>query len=615
MADPICRWRYALPENLLFFINILPREVMLKDEFRRFIEEKCKGFLTTPYQLAKQMGLYYEDDKCYYPRFTSIPTYQEAIDYLIKWSMLYYSPNPYTKSIPAAVPPKLIYAQLCKVALMNNLRGASIEDYSEMVFGFSGIGNYDAIVKYINANTDLCIDKNKIVSFKEGMQPHEADLSKQDSLDRNDAKMFFDHFGTSESRLTITHSMPAVVRDSSRYLSALRTKPFLLLAGISGTGKSRIVKEMAFASCPNRNGLRDDSVTPGNYCLVEVKPNWHDSTDLIGYESVLNGGNYILKPFSKFIIKAMQNPDVPFFVCLDEMNLAPVEQYFAEFLSVLESRKDKSNGDIETEALIPSDIFVKYQNKLYPELFGKKKEKKVTSSYEQALCTDPAEIYINKYYAELEEKGLRIPHNLIVVGTVNMDDTTYQFSRKVIDRAMVIEMNEVNLDKMFDDTRCDPLNYSDEYLHKDWFLAPYAQSASAMKTDLLKADKNLLIERIKSVIGQRDENGNVPDDTLEQILGNTPFRIAYRVVNELILHFAALRWEEKTVDFSTLFDIAMDDILMMKVLPRIEGNEDLVRKPLTKLNSWTQVIYPKANKKVNDMLGRLDNSHFTSFWP
>lgn len=615
MADPICRWRFALPENLLFFINILPREVMQKDKFRLLIEDRYKGFLTTAYQLAKQMGLYYEDDKFYYPRFTRIPGYQEAIDYLIKWSMLYYSPNPYTKSIPSEVAPKLIYGQLCKLALMNDLKGASIEDNSESVFGFNGIGNYDAVTKYINTNTDLYIDRNKIVSFKEGMQPHDADLSMEADLDRNDVKKFFEHFGALKDKTAVSVSMIRVVNENSRYLAAIRTKPFLLLAGISGTGKSRIVKEMAFASCPDKNGLRNDSVTPGNYCLIEVKPNWHDSTDLIGYESVLNGGNYILKPFSKFIIKAMQNPDVPFFVCLDEMNLAPVEQYFAEFLSVLESRKDKDDGNIETEAIIPADIFIKYQNKLYAELFGTKEDRRHISHYQQPLSTDPVETYINKYYVELKEKGLRIPRNLIVIGTVNMDDTTYQFSRKVIDRAMVIEMNEVNLDKMFDETQRDPLSYSDDYVSKDWFLAPCSQSASIINSDLLKADKVLLITQIKSVIGQRDENGNAPDGTLEQILGRTPFRIAYRVVNELILHFAALRWEDKSADFLHLFNVAMDNILMMKVLPRIEGNEDLVHKPLTTLRVWTKDIYPLANKKVEEMLNRLESSHFTSFWP
>ena len=67
-------------------------------------------------------------------------------------------------------------------------------------------------------------------------------------------------------------------QDNQKYLSAIRTKPFLLLAGISGTGKSRIVRELAFMTCPKE--LQDeDGTTPGNYCMIEVKPNWHDSTE------------------------------------------------------------------------------------------------------------------------------------------------------------------------------------------------------------------------------------------------------------------------------------------------------------------------------------------------
>ena len=157
--------------------------------------------------------------------------------------------------------------------------------------------------------------------------------------------------------------------DDSRlqpYITAVDTKPFLLLAGISGTGKSRIVRELAFKSCPEY--LQDkDGTTPGNYCMIEVKPNWHDSTELLGYYSNLNM-SYQFKKFVKFLVKAKMNPEVPFFVCLDEMNLAPVEQYFAEILSIMETRKhpkiegsDEINKDIiKTGAIIDSSYFEKY---------------------------------------------------------------------------------------------------------------------------------------------------------------------------------------------------------------------------------------------------------------
>lgn len=400
------------------------------------------------------------------------------------------------------------------------------------------------------------------------------------------------------------------VKDNIDYLSAIRTKPFLLLAGISGTGKSRIVKEMAYASCPDEGDLCKDKTSPGNYCLVEVKPNWNDSTELLGYETILDGGNYHLTKFVKFLIKAMQHENVPFFVCLDEMNLAPVEQYFAEFLSILESRKDV-DGTIKSEPLIPAAIFNKYDNKLFKELFPSKEKQEKGTGYPNV--DEELAPYSNATYEILREEGLRIPRNLIVVGTVNMDDTTYQFSRKVIDRAMTIEMNEVNLTDMFDTEKPDALSYRKDVVDKGWFFAPFAQSNNALQQ--MNDERELLAEKIKATIGQTNANGTTTADSLEAILGKTPFRIAYRVVNELILHFYALRMEDKGAEFEELYNKALDNILMMKVLPRIEGNEDLVKEPLAQLATWTEVAYPKANAKIVEMRERLERSHFTSFWP
>lgn len=400
------------------------------------------------------------------------------------------------------------------------------------------------------------------------------------------------------------------VKGNVDYLSALRTKPFLLLAGISGTGKSRIVKEMAYASCPDEGDLREDKTSPGNYCLVEVKPNWNDSTELLGYETVLDGGNYHLTKFVKFLIKAIQHENVPFFVCLDEMNLAAVEQYFAEFLSILESRKDV-DGTIKSEPLIPAAIFNKYDNKLFKELFPSKEKQEKGTSY--TIIDEEFAPYSNATYEILREEGLRIPRNLIVVGTVNMDDTTYQFSRKVIDRAMTIEMNEVNLNEMFDIEKPNALSYRENVVDKGWFFAPFAQSNNALQQ--MNIEREQLAKKIKATIGQTNANGTTTPDSLEAILGKTPFRIAYRVVNELILHFYALRWENKEAEFEELYNKALDNILMMKVLPRIEGNEDLVKEPLAQLATWTEAAYPKANAKIIEMRERLERSHFTSFWP
>lgn len=384
------------------------------------------------------------------------------------------------------------------------------------------------------------------------------------------------------------------------YLTALRTKPFILLAGISGTGKSRIVKEMAFACCPDVAELRNDPVSPGNYLLVEVKPNWHDSTELLGYESTIKKG-YVLTPFVKFLYKAMKHPDVPFFVCLDEMNLAPVEQYFAEYLSILESRKQQADGTILTEPLIRADIFRKYP-KLYEELNGKAKELDVEKSYRTVdFVVEYAPSNYGKEYEMLCEEGLRIPQNVVVIGTVNMDETTHQFSRKVIDRAMTIEMNEVKFDGFFESSS--ELAYPDSVLPKEYFLPCHTTAGKALES--VPDDAEYIKANVPAMLEQ-----------LNEALADTPFKIAYRVQNELVLYFAALRQEEahKTTGTAELLATAMDQILMMKVLPRIEGDDELLEKPLDRLAVYAEG-YPKASAKIKEMQERLGRSHFTSFWP
>lgn len=373
---------------------------------------------------------------------------------------------------------------------------------------------------------------------------------------------------------------------STSYLTAMRTKPFLLLAGISGTGKSRIVKQMAFESCPDIPALRSDKTAPGNYELIEVKPNWHDSSELLGYESEIGGPHYVVTPFVRFLVKAMRYPDVLFFVCMDEMNLAPVEQYFAEFLSVLESRKLLSDGTITSEPLIKANIFSKYADQLHRDL-----DITDTETYKAV-------------YDRLKNDGLRLPSNLIVVGTVNMDETTHQFSRKVIDRAMTIEMNIEDAETPFKNffEGGDALHYYDNPQPKDLFLPKVVQASEALSI-LSAEDAAYLKENVPGLL-----------HSLNSALNGTPFKIAYRVQNELILYFLSLREENPDEAAEALLAQAIDAILMMKVLPRIEGDEDLLDKPLKALAQFTE-NYPQASRKIAEMQERLPQAHFTCFWP
>ena len=203
----------------------------------------------------------------------------------------------------------------------------------------------------------------------------------------------------------------------------IKTKPFILLAGLSGTGKTRLVKELAYLFCPKQ--LQSDQ-SPGNYQLIKVKPNWHDSSDLIGYESRINKPQYIITDFIRFIAKAWLHPESPFFLCLDEMNLAPVEQYFAEYLSILETRfwqEDK----LRSESFVSPSIFNKYdEDEFWEELQVENDDIKM----------------------QFKEIGLTMPRNLIVMGTVNMDETTFSFSRKVL-IGNVTEINEIDLSSVW----------------------------------------------------------------------------------------------------------------------------------------------------------------------
>ena len=422
-----------------------------------------------------------------------------------------------------------------------------------------------------------------------------------------------------------------------KYLLALRTKPFLLLAGISGTGKSRIVREFAFKSCPKY--LQDeDGTTPGNYCMIEVKPNWHDSTELLGYYSNLSK-EYQFKKFVKFLVKAKMYPDVPFFVCLDEMNLAPVEQYFAEVLSILETRKHPRNPEtkevdmktIKTEVIVEAKYFQQLGNM---SIFKNKetglpaKQKLTDRDIYMKLYGIDEEKDINKEVGEKTELttlGLTLPGNVLIIGTVNMDDTTHQFSRKVIDRAMTIEMNGGNLSAMFGGSK--NLEYlEDEAEQQKWqnaFTQRYISADEVLEAHPQEAET--IMEKLPERLNE-----------LNKALKGTPFEVSYRVLNELTIMVGVLlddNEEGKSID--DIINQAVDNILLMKILPRIEGDADMfaIKKKDVQYDNrlkWLESIAPDistdgeeeekdskqtAREKIHEMIERLDNQEFTRFWP
>ena len=402
--------------------------------------------------------------------------------------------------------------------------------------------------------------------------------------------------------------------DDISYISAIKTKPFVILGGFSGTGKSQKVKELAFATCPNNSHLRTSETAPGNYLLLSVKPNWHDATEITGFRSSVNR-NYYVTDFMRFLIKAMHFPNVPFFVCLDEMNLAPVEEYFADFLSVIESRKKTSSGQIVTDAIIPASVFNEEYNDnfcIFDCLGFERMDRGMTDDglHETLLGKFIRIDLINK----IKRDGLTIPSNVIIIGTVNMDDTTNSFSRKVIDRAMTFETVVGKFgDEYFNSDVA--LNYVKNPLNGELFLSDEVRA-----TQMIDEGRFILTKEEQTKIL------NFINDINEDLDGS-PFKISYRILNETILLYRSkkriveiMKDEDGLADgveFKTDLNTIFDDILMQKVLPRIEGDYEKCSKCLNKLSSRADNNdWKKSYDKIEFMIKRFgsDRSGFTSFW-
>jgi len=375
------------------------------------------------------------------------------------------------------------------------------------------------------------------------------------------------------------------------YITAIKSKPFLLLAGISGTGKSRIVRELARA-CWEEGSEEFEEPKPKNFKMIQVKPNWHDSSELIGYVSRVSGkAEFVAGDFLKFIAYAWENEDIPYFLCLDEMNLAPVEQYFAEYLSVIESRKN-INGEIITDAIIEKNT-----EKWYLNLVSNLTENE-------------------KLREQFETDGITIPKNLIVVGTVNMDETTFSFSRKVLDRAMTIEMNEVDLEGGLDKKY--------ESIGK---LGAAELIGNAVEGVDVYADNKGVCDRVINYL--KAINGE---------LEGTPFKVAYRTRNEFLLYVVnnlPYNKDENGEDIAqeVVMARALDEITSMKILSRIEGDtekigdlldrlKEVIKKQLNEISSGKEYSgtkdkegteYSVSLAKLKEMKLRL-KSGYTCFW-
>jgi MoxR-like ATPase len=347
------------------------------------------------------------------------------------------------------------------------------------------------------------------------------------------------------------------------YLS-LKTKPFVILAGISGTGKTQLPRLFAEAI-----GMSKDQVIQ-----IPVRPDWTDASDLIGYTSLK--GNFISKPLTEAIIKAKEDISKPHFFILDEMNLARVEHYFADFLSIIETRFRTKTNEVKTDFLLLKN---------------------------QLKDANNAFLYDDIYW----------PENLYLIGTVNMDETTYPFSRKVLDRANSIEMNTVELDWISKQKqKVDKLtNFTNANLKSE-----YIASIELTKTDKLQVEEAL--EMLKK---------------MNKILEISNLHFAYRVRDEIIFYVLYAKKEQLLKP-----EAAIDFQIMQKILPRVHGSSTRTQKVIigllnlfaneevatsypdleylekNKKSILKKSNYPKSTEKLIFMLERFDENRFTSFW-
>ncbi|WP_051633872.1 AAA family ATPase [Bacillus sp. UNC41MFS5] len=403
----------------------------------------------------------------------------------------------------------------------------------------------DPWLEWINTGKYIPLKEKSTIDYIIDNKPDDMVIEKPEILLSN--KDLIDHIHSYIKSKGFHYSREEVI---NLFLS-IKTKPFVILSGISGTGKTKIVQWFAESV-----GATEEN---GRFKLIPVRPDWSDSSDLLGYVDIKD--DFKPGPLTKVIEKAEKNPDHPYFVLLDEMNLARVEHYFSDILSVMESRK-KQGEEIVTSTLLS---------------------------------------------AETAKRDIKLPTNLYIIGTVNMDETTHPFSKKVLDRANTIEFNRVELTNL-------------SFLEEGEEVQPIAVTDIKFRANYL---------HLKDLYGSNKalvEKVTVELETLNKSLQVINAHVGYRVRDEICFY---LDYNENSnlMDFK----VAFDHCILQKILPRISGSDKRVerllselyhlftgRKYIENLESYEEELkqakYRNSATKVLEMLRRLKDDGFTSFW-
>lgn len=463
------------------------------------------------------------------------------------------------------------------------------------------------------------------------------------------------------------------------YYNSLITKPFVILTGISGSGKSKIAE--IFSEIISEDNEKQ-------YELIPVKPNWRDNKGLFGYHNLIDNSYYVT-PLIGLFIKALCNPDKPYFLILDEMNIAKTEHYFADYLSLIESRRVEESecgpslADLKllfsynekislSEAIILAALDIKkptqllkveeYRNNRFVELWKdtfyggnnwtaqfrselnqgdgrlayrvfeggngeyKMKAKSDMSVSDLAIVERLERMYdtlikrnvivqdnivlhnsdmclaadgtvcsnqacshkkSEKYKCDLLYDAttehifvpaeLPIPLNVFTVGTVNVDETTYMFSPKVLDRSNVIEFNEVDFTGLYNLSaeNNNQLKQVDKCVKDSNFFFDIDADMPAVKITMPSK------EHVNRFIAEGKDEFDVIV-LIFTVLKKYNMHFGYRVINEIAGYMCNVYDTTRYVNKSIR---ALDNQILQKILPKFYGSYDKIWRPLVEVLS------------------------------
>ena len=335
------------------------------------------------------------------------------------------------------------------------------------------------------------------------------------------------------------------VAELANFFLAMTVSPLVILSGISGTGKSLLPRKFA-------------KRTNSKFHSIPVQPQWSDNSDLFGFVPTLSPTKFVEGKLIEGLREAHDNPGQLVIALLDEMNLAPVEHYFSDFLSVAESRERKG-AKIGSDPL-PIEL---------PAVPG-------------AGLPDP----------EADLRGIELPSNLRVIGTANMDETTHTFSPKVLDRAFTIEFDDPDLTSFASGAAAGTATFE---VLSNIVIDP----ANAISVLEARAASQELFEHIAQRLSE-----------IQDILAPAGIKFGYRTRDAILLylHF----WRQLGLADIMAGYAALDFCILQKVLPKVSGSGEVLTEALKKLASWLQTSADATEAPTGiaaEFAGPLERSH------